>query len=179
MLDTVNTIDKVLSKIEFNKDKGRFMVHNRTKTYRYDTINDHRLGKNPLSTTEDWSELSSLGEQEPKKLIKMRIVLKKSATDLESLEQLTAYFTQDLQVKVLSDDMYKYQYLTLCEGRVYIHNLSSGESCPLSMSGTQEGISKVFLGKPVRINPSEALVLLESGFPLYERVSEGEYRVLI
>ena len=176
----MNTIDKSLSRIEFSKEKGRFMVNKRTKTYRFDEINDHRLGKNPIAFKQEWLELSSLGVNEPKKAVKTPIIIKKTATDTNSLETLTAYFSQTLEVKVLSDSKYIYQYLTVCENRIFIHNLDSGQTAPLAVSGgNQEGTEKTFEGKPKRLTDAEALELMEKGTPLFEKVTEGEYRIVV
>lgn len=175
-----STIEKTLEKIVFNKAKDRFMLRKLTRTYNYDPIQQHRLGRNPIAVKEEFLELNALGVNEPKKAVKVPIIIKKTATDTNSLETLTAYFSQSLEVKVLSDSKYKNLYLTICEGRVFLHLLDVGDTAPLALSGNnQEGTSKEFLGTPKRLTNSEASVLLESGIPLYEKVSDGEYRILV
>ena len=47
---STTTIDKKLSRTYFDFEKERPMHKVRTFTWRYDPINDHRLGKIPLST---------------------------------------------------------------------------------------------------------------------------------
>jgi hypothetical protein len=173
------TIDKILQKIEFNKEKNRIMVHTIKKQYYYDSIRQHRLSRNPINVTEEWHELSFLADKEPKKAVKLQILLKKSNVNTESLETMTGYFSQTLEAKILSDSIYQYQYLTIDKGRIWIHNLSSGQTTSLSLTGTQEGVSKEFLGTPKRLTNDEALKLMESGSPLFERVSEQEYRLLV
>lgn len=172
----METINKTLEKIVWVKDK--FMVRRKTRTYNYDSIIQHRLGKNPIASKEEFLELSCLGVDEPKKSVKVPIIIKKTATNTENLETMTAYFSQTLEVKVLSDSIYKYQYLTVCDNRVFVHNLQSEQSCPVALSGEQEGLEKTFLGTPKRLTDAEALALLESGCPCYERVGT-EYRILV
>lgn len=174
----MSTIDKTLEKIVFNKEKQRFMLRKKTKIYNYDPILQHRLGRNPIATKEEYLPLSALGSDEPKKSVKLPILLRKTATDTNSLEILTAYFSQILSVKILSDDIYKYQYLTVCENRVFVHDLDSGTSAPVAISGETKGIEKTFLGTPKRLTEAEALAMLESGIPIYEKVGT-EYRILV
>ena len=91
---------------------------------------------------------------------------------------LSAYFTQDLEVKVVSDSVYTWQYLIKCEGRAFINNLESGQCTPVTLNGEQQGIAKTFMGKEQRITESEARSLLESGCPIFEKVG-NEFRMLV
>jgi hypothetical protein len=166
--------------IKFNKEKQKFMLFRVTRTYNFDELRQEKIGKRPISKVTTWHELSALGDLEPKKAVKVPIIIKKTATDTNSLETLTAFFSQNLEVKVLSDSKYIYQYLTVCENRIFIHNLDSGQTAPLALSGNnQEGTSKEFLGTPKRLTEAEALELIEKGTVLFEKVSEGEYRILV
>lgn len=174
----MQTCDKILEKIVWVKEKQRFMVRRRTRTYRFDETNEHRLGKNPLTVKEEFLELSELKENEPLKKVIIGIIIKKQATDRESLETLTAFFTQDLEVSVNTDSIYTWQYLTKCEGKVFVHNLESGQTCPVALSGEQVGIMKRFLGKEKRLTEAETRDLLEQGYPIYEKNGE-EYRLLV
>lgn len=171
--------DTTLSEcILWNKELNRFMVRRITRVWNFDEINQCKLGKQPISKTITWFEISELPEdRRPVKSLIIPIVLKKNATDYQTLTMLTAYFSQDLEVKVLTDEIYKYQFLTKCEGRAFINNLSSGECTPVVMTGEQVGIQKTFLGKEKRLTESEAQRLLEFS-PCYEKFGE-EYKILV
>jgi hypothetical protein len=174
----VDACNKTLEKIVWVKEKQKFMLRKETRTYNYDTINQHRLGKNPIAVKEELFDLSVLGEKEPKKEVKVPIILRKQNVNTETLETMTAYFTQDLSVKVLSDSIYKFQYVTVCENRIFIHNLNSGQTVGLALSGEQQGIEKKLLGTEKRLTEAEATELMESGIPCFEKF-QGEYRILI
>ena len=79
---------------------------------------------------------------------------------------------------MLSDDIYRDQYLVKSMGKVFINNLRSGQYTPVSLSGSQVGIEKTFLGETKRIEISEALKLIEAGYPVYEKFS-NEFRIII
>lgn len=177
-MSELSTCEKSVQRIEWNKTKSKFMVFKRTKTFNYDPILQHRLGHNAIASKTEWLELSSLGEEEPKKSVIIQIILKKTALNPENLEMLSIYQSQMLSVKVLSDSRYKYQFLTVCENRVFIHNLSSGQTVGLSLSGEQQGIEKQFLGTPKKLSNSEALEFIESGCPIYEKQGDS-FRILV
>jgi hypothetical protein len=174
----MDTVNKVIQEIVWDKAKFKFKVRKETRTFNYDSLTQHRVGRNPIAVKEEFLPLSCLGDKEPKKLVNVQIVIKKSALDPETFNQLSAYFTQNLEVSVLSDSAYVYQYVTICENRVFIHNLDSGQTCPLSLSSEQIGIKKSFLGKQKKLSNLEASELIDSGLPVYEEIN-GEYRILV
>jgi hypothetical protein len=174
----LSTCNKTLTKIVYVKEKQKFMVRKETRTYNYDSINQTRLGKSPIKVIKEFLPLSVLGEKEPKKSVKIQILLKRSALNPETLTELFAYFTQTLEVKVLTDSMYKFQYVTVDNFRVWLHNLDSGQTVGLPLSGSQTGIEKNWLGTEKRITEAQALDLMEKGTPCFEKY-QGEFRILV
>jgi hypothetical protein len=174
----MTTVNKIIQEIVWDKAKFKFKVRRETRTFNYDSLTQHRVGRNPIAVKEEFLPLSCLGDKEPKKAVTVQIIIKKTALDPETFNQLNAYFTQNLEVSVLSDAMYIYQYVTICENRVFVHNLDSGQTCPLSLSSEQQGIKKAFLGKQKKLSDSEASELIDSGLPVYEKIGE-EYRILV
>jgi hypothetical protein len=174
----MDTTNKILEKIVYVKEKQKFMLRRETRTFYYDPIAQHRLSKNPIKVTEEFLPLSCLGDREPKKEVTVQIMLKKSNVNTETLETMTAYFSQSLKVSVLSDSTYIYQYVTVDNFRVFIHNLDSGQTCPMALSSEQVGLKKEFLGVPKRITETQAQALMDSGISVYEKF-QGEYRILI
>ena len=172
----MNTINKTTEKIIFDTEKDRFVLRRITKQYRFDEVNDHRLGKNPLSTTEQFLELDALeGDQKLLKKITIPILLIKIITDRETLTNLEGYFKQELIVSVLSDDAYRFKFLSLSNGRIWVHDLDADYTSPLILSGgdhssgLQSGIQKKFVGEPKRLTTSEAYALKKQGCPLFEK----------
>lgn len=174
----METCNKLMEKILWNKDQKKFMVFRKTLTFNWDKLQQHRIGRNPIAVKEEFLDLSVLGENEPKRSVKVPIVIKKTALDPITLNSISGYFSQNLEVKVLTDSIYKYHFLTVCENRVFIHNLDSGQTTGLALSGEQQGIEKHFLGTEKRLSDSEAQELMESGIPVYEKF-QGEYRILV
>lgn len=174
----MDTINKIIQEIVWDKAKFKFKVRRETRTFNYDSLTQHRVGRNPIKVTEEFLPLSCLGEKEPKKSVNVQILIKKSALDTETFNLLSAYFTQNLEVSVLSDSMYAFQFVTICDKRVFVHNLDSGQTVPLCLSSEMQGIKKEFQGKPKKLSDSEAQERLDSGIPVYEQIN-GEYRIIV
>ncbi len=176
----METQTSLSERIEWNKEQKRYMLRRKTSIWNYDPIEQRKLGNNPLSRKTTWHELNVLPQgRRPEKKVLIPIIIKKLATDRETLETLTAYFSQTLEVSILSDSKYANLYLVENMGKAYLNCISSGQCCPIALSGAnQTGTEKKFAGKEVRLTDEQALKMIDEGSPVYEKVG-SEYRILI
>jgi hypothetical protein len=175
----MSTCVKTLTKVLWNSEQKKLMMHKEVRTYNYDPIAQHRLGKQPINTKTSWYDFENLPEDiKPKKEIKVPIILLRTATNYETYETISAYFLTHLTVKVLSDAIYKHIYLTTCEGRIFVHYLATGETFPIAMTGENTGIIKTFSTELRKLTTDEYENYLEQKINVYEKVGT-EYRILI
>lgn len=172
----MSTIDKVVTKIVYNKEQKRYMTHRKTMTFNYDGLTQSRIGANPIKTKIDWIELPSCLKKE----VNVPIILKKTATNYETFETIQAYFSSSVKVKVINESIYAHQYLSVDRNRVYLHNISSGQTCPIALSGSNQiGTIKEFSKTEKKLTTDEAVKLMNEGIGVYEKLNDNEVRVLI
>jgi hypothetical protein len=175
-MSEISTIDKKLSRTYFDYEKGRPVHRIKTMTWRYDSILDHRLGKIPLSTKTEIQEVNVLPINErPVKHTTLKAILKRIATDYETLLPISAFFTMDVTFDILTDEKYAQLYLINDSNKIFCTNFD--ETAPCSLSGNQDGITKKF-GTPKKLNDSEAFALIQKHYPIVEEF-QGEYKVII
>ena len=171
-----STIDKKISYTYFDYEKSKPMHRITTKTYRYDAVNDHRLGKVPLSTKTEILEVSVLPENEkPVKHTTLKVLLKRIATNYETMLPISAFFLLDVEFTILTDEKYEQLYLINDSNKIFCTNFD--QTAPCSLSGNQDGITKKF-GTPKKLSDAEAYALIQKGYPIMEQAN-GEYRILI
>jgi hypothetical protein len=168
-----STVDKIASKTEFNKKLDKYMIKNQIRTYICDPVSGHRLSKKPIKILETWEEIPNL-----KKSVSLMVLLRKVALNTETFEPMTAYFEVKLEASILSDEMYKFLFLSVCDSRIFMHAVNGDMTAPLALTGDVEGIQKKF-STPTRISNEKALEMLEAGSPIFESSQNGEYKILI
>lgn len=159
----------------YNKETKRYMTHVKTMTFNYDKTMQTRLGASPIATKFEWLPLPECLKKE----VSVPIILKKTATNYDTFETIQAYFLSSIKVKVINEDIYKYQYLSVDRNRVFLHNVASGQTCPIALSSSQQGTIKTFSKTEKKLSNDEALKLIDEGIGVYEKLSDNEVRVLI
>jgi hypothetical protein len=166
-------IKKEVSKTEFNKTQDKYMVKKQIRSHWANPITLHRLSRNPIKVEDVWEEIPNISKK-----VSLNALLRKIALDPQSMEQITGYFLIKVDANVLSDKMYRFIFLSICDNRIFMHNTSGGMTAPLALTGESEGIEKT-ISKPVRITDIRAGELLEAGAPMFEMQKEGEYRQVV
>ena len=138
----METTNKLIEKIVYSKEKKRFMLSRETRVFNWDSIQQRRLGVNPIKITHEELELTAIPlVRRPVKSVTMKVLFKKVAVDTFTLEQFVAFFVSDLKIDVLSDDIYRFQYLTICDSRAWLHNLDSGQTTSVCLSRSTRRIN--------------------------------------
>lgn len=172
----MSTIDKTVTKIQWNKEAKRYMQHVKVMTFNYDSYQQKRMGVNPIHTKTEWLELPACLKKE----VTVPIILKKTATNYDTFETIQAYFSATLKVRVIAEDTYRDQYLSVDNNRVFLHNVSSGQTCPIALGGTNQiGTIREWLKDEKKLSEDEALALMDSNVAVYEKIGNSEIRMLI
>lgn len=172
--------DSFTQRIKFNEEKGKLMVFRKTRTYNYNKLYQRKVGRNPIRVKEEWLEIEeAMGKDAPKKQLELDIIIKRTATDTNTLKPLLAYFSQKLKISVFPN--YPYLYLTAFHGTVFITDFErfNGVTQPLGLSKGFTGI-KIEKGKEEkRLTKEEVKQLIKEGTPIFEEFADNELRALV
>lgn len=121
-------------------------------------------------------EFAPLSEHVPPltKTATIKILIRRQAVDTFSLKPLVAFFTQTVKAKIPS--VLEHEYLSVFEGRFFLHELNMVVSQGLSVNDSRY-VKRI--KEPTRISNKQAVIMLKDNATLYEEQLDGTLQIQI